>query len=457
MQTNVSAPVERAKTVPFYINRNFVFAWSGQFVSLLGDFVFDTTLLLWVTTIIGAGQSWVPLAVSGLLLAEALPGFLVGPFAGVFVDRWALRSVLLAMDAARALLVALLILCTGVVPLPFVAGGHLALSWQLGAIYVLLFLTGLCSQFFNPARITLGGDIVPEIYRARATGFVQSSTNLALIIAPALAAPLFFLIGLPWLLLFNALSFLFSFSMLSQVHFPQGMVYKTKMETQARHFWREFGDGIRCLVQSRALLTLLITMCLVLFSAGMAAPLGIFFATQNLHISANLYGLLDAASGVGLVIGAVLLGWFGQRIGLARLFAVGTIMVGGLELLYARQNMLWLAGLVLVVQGLPNAAINVAFGPLVLKLTPRAFLGRVFALILPAMNTATLLSTVLTGYLVSTVFQHIHAQFLGIVFGPYDTLISLAGLLSLAAGILALCNLRGVDGVDQPEALSDES
>ena len=148
---------------------------------------------------------------------------------------------------------------------------------------------------------------------------------------------------------------------------------------------------------------------------------------------------------------SALLGWFGQRIGLARLFALGIVLVSVLEILYVRQSIFWLACLILVVQGLPNAAMNVAFGPLVLKLVPREFLGRVWALILPAMNTATLISTALTGYLVSTVFSNFHAQLFGLELSPYDTLMSLAGLLSLGAGIFALFNLRGVDAAEQIE------
>ena len=221
--------------MPFYINRNFVLAWAGQFVSILGDVVFDTTLLLWVTVVIAPGQTWLPLAVSGLLLAETLPGFLVGPLAGVFVDRWPIRPVLLAMDVTRAMLIGLLILSTGIVPLPFISGGHLPPFWQLATIYLVVFLASLCAQFFNPARFTLSGDVVPEVYRARATGFTQASTNMALILGPALAAPLFFLIGLPWLLLFNALSFLFSFSMLFQIRLPQSNPDKKRTTGDTRH------------------------------------------------------------------------------------------------------------------------------------------------------------------------------------------------------------------------------
>jgi MFS family permease len=62
--------------------------WLGQSVSYLGDFVFDTTIVLWISTVIARSQSWAPAAVGGVLIAAAVPTLLLGPVAGVFVDRW---------------------------------------------------------------------------------------------------------------------------------------------------------------------------------------------------------------------------------------------------------------------------------------------------------------------------------------------------------------------------------
>src|SRR5215469_6303647 len=100
------------------INRPFALLWSGQAISILGDFIFNTTLALWIVTRLAANQPWAPLAVSGALVAAALPDLLVGPFAGVFVDRWDRRRTMLRMDALRALLIGLLILLSGLVPVP---------------------------------------------------------------------------------------------------------------------------------------------------------------------------------------------------------------------------------------------------------------------------------------------------------------------------------------------------
>src|SRR5579862_2302885 len=144
------------------INRNFALLWSGQALSILGDMVFTTTLVVWIATQLARGQSWAPLAVTGVLLAAAIPAFLIGPFAGVFVDRMDKRRMMLVMDGMRVFIVAALILATGVIPLPFLPGGRLPLAWTLGAIYAIVFLVNTADQFFRPAMMALIGDIVPE-------------------------------------------------------------------------------------------------------------------------------------------------------------------------------------------------------------------------------------------------------------------------------------------------------
>src|SRR5215472_1411290 len=86
----------------FLINRNFALLFFGFTISSIGDFVFSTTLVLWIAVILAKGQSWAPLAVSGVLVATTVPAFLIGPFAGVFVDRWDKRRTMLVICLLQA-------------------------------------------------------------------------------------------------------------------------------------------------------------------------------------------------------------------------------------------------------------------------------------------------------------------------------------------------------------------
>ena len=213
--------VQPALKAGMLINRNFAWLWTGQAISLPGDWLYETALVLWIATVIARGQPWGPLAVSGVLVAQSIPMLLVRPLAGVFVDRWDKRQTMLRMDALRAVLIALLALAIGALPLPFLSGGRLPAAWQLGAVYGVVFLAGICAQFFNPARLALTGEVVEEERRGRAFGLDYVTENIALIVGPPLGALLFFGVGIQWTLLLNALSFAVSFLCVLRVRPPQ--------------------------------------------------------------------------------------------------------------------------------------------------------------------------------------------------------------------------------------------
>src|SRR6266581_2660925 len=72
----------------FLVNRDFARLWYGQAISSVGDFVFDTTLVIWITYDLLPKSRWAPAAVSALMLCVLGGIIIVGPLAGVFVDRW---------------------------------------------------------------------------------------------------------------------------------------------------------------------------------------------------------------------------------------------------------------------------------------------------------------------------------------------------------------------------------
>lgn len=433
MDTSAASPAPPPKKPPFFINRNFALLWSGQSISNVGDFVFETTLVLWIATIIARGQSWAPLAVSGALAATAIPIFLIGPLAGVFVDRWDKRHLMLAMDASRAILVALL--------LP-VALGTLPAAWQLGAIYAVVFLASICAQFFNPARFVFIGDVVEERYRARASGLGQTTQSLASIIGPPLAAPLLFVVGVQWALIVNALSFVVSLLAILAVHIPRsaGSVQAAPHGT----FFQELGAGLRFFLGNQVLLTFLVTILLVSLGNGALNALGVFFVTENLHAPATLYGFMDAAVGAGAVVGAILASLFAQRLGEARTFWLGLIVTGITIVLLARMVSFPLGVACYALAGLVIAPINVVVGPLILHVTPRAFVGRVMAVINPVSALMAIVSVAVAGTLASTVLRGFHGAVLGLALGPIDTIFTGTGLLVIMGGIYAMVRLHGV-------------
>jgi len=422
-------PARPSRVPRLLVNRDFALLWGGQAVSNLGDWVFNTTLLLWIATGLAHGLSWAPLAVGGVLAARSVPTLLVGPLAGVFADRWDKRRVLLWTDALRALLILALVPASALLPV----------GWQLGAVYGVVVLAAVCQQFFDPARLALIGDVVAEPDRPRASGLEQVTLAFAIVAGPTLAAPLYFGLGVRWALLANALSFALSFAAILRMHLSGSTAAPLDGRT---HALREFADGLRLFARSRALMTLLVAGVLVMLGSGALSALNIFFLTRNLHAPASLYGLLSGATGVGLLVGAVAGGLIAGRAGPARVLWLSLVLLVLLVLLYARLTGVGPALAVSFLIGIPNGTLNVVVDPLLLRLAPRAFVGRASAVLLPAMSLAALVSIALAGLLDSTVLRGFHARLLGLTLGPIDTIFTAAGLLCLAGGLYAMVNLR---------------
>jgi len=166
------------------INRNFALLWWGQAISSVGDYAWDTALVLWVASFLVAGQSWAPLAVSGVVLAATLPQIVVGPLAGVFVDRWEKRQTMVTMAALQAIFAVLLVLPAASFSLPLIGHVQLPLFWRLAVVYTDVAMLSIFAQFFIPAQLALIKDIVPPARQDQALETFQAIQGFAIIIGP---------------------------------------------------------------------------------------------------------------------------------------------------------------------------------------------------------------------------------------------------------------------------------
>jgi MFS family permease len=430
------------------INRNYAWLWLGGTVSSFGDILYDFTLVLWITLFLGRNQPWAPLAVSGVLAASLGTAFLCGPIVGVFVDRANKRRTMLGMDALRAVLVALLIPATNTFPLPFVPAGRLPLTLpltlQLTAIYVIVVLATLSGQFFNPARTALMADIVPDTYRARAAGLGQASQSVALLLAPALAPVLAITVGVEWAIAANALSFVVSFFTILRVH-PPALETSSGREADQRVVegtaLRQFYAGITLVARNRILSTLVISVALVMLGAATINTLDIFFALHNLHAQPQLYGLLSTAMGIGVLAGSILAASLSERLGLVRVFSLSLLAAGALVVAYSRMTSLAPALMLVLVVGIAQATLNTVVAPLMLRVTPRQFVGRVSAIVMSTAALAQLVGTIVTGFLAGQILEDFHLELHGLEFGPFDTIIGAGGVIVVLGAFYALLRL----------------
>ena len=386
------------------INRDYTFLWAGQAISSLGDSIYDLTLIVWIAAIIarqpnGQSASWAPLAVSGVLIAVALPSLVFGPIAGVFVDRWDKKRTMLYADIIRMLLVVLLLLVSGSF-LPWKPD----IAVQLIAIYSTVFLSSICSQFFTPARAVLIGDIVSQEQLGRASGLAQVSQSIAMIMGPPLAAPVLFGFGLQWALLFNALTFLVSFLCVRMVRQPVQAVKSTGPKKQT-NFSSEFIEGLSFSFKNHVLQVLFVVVIVASLGAGAINSLMVFFVTQNLHVNITSVGLLDGFFGVGIIAGSILISTFSSKVKITQMFTLAVLGFGILFLLLARTSNIFVALGILLFLGVAQATINIAIVPIAIGAVPREMLGRALGTLNPLGVLASLISVSLAGYLVSSLFN----------------------------------------------------
>lgn len=423
------------------VNRSYARLWAGQAVSQVGDLVFDTTLVLWVGTVLLSGRSYAPVAVSALLLCVAVATLVVGPLAGVFVDRWDRRRTMLRADLIRAGLVGIL------AAVAFLPANALPVPATLALIYAVVLLSATAAQFFNPARFALIGDVVEgDADRTRAAGIGQATSAFAAIIGPPLAAPLLFTIGLRWALLLNAVSFLVSFAAVRAVRLPGPASDRPAAVPQG--VGRELLAGLRLIGGNRILRAMIVAATVVALGTGAFNALGVFFVIENLRVDPRYYGTLDMGLGIGAIVGALVSSMVASRLGSARLLWVGLLLVGiGLGV-YARMTALAPALVVLTLLGIPLAAINTVVGPLVLRAAPREYVGRVMSVLMPAIQLGSILSMAVAGWLASTVLLDFHASLAGVRLGRVDSIFEVGAVLIVLGALYAAAALREVDRPD---------
>lgn len=388
----------------FLLNRNFTFLAIGQAISNLGDFVYSTTLLVWVFVLTRSAT-----AVSGVLIAQYVPMFLLGPVAGVFVDRWNRRTTMIVTDLLRMIVALLPLFVTDTLRLP--------------TIYLSVFLISACSRFFTPARAGITQVIVTSEQQPQAAAVGQATFALAMVLGPTLATPLFFAVG-PFVACgLNATSFLTSALCLVAICAPQEALHPSfpAKKSGLRALGSELLAGLRLIVATRVLLVAVGMALIAMLGAGAIEALGVIFVSQRLQVSTSLYGPLTATGGIGILVGAVLAGLLTKKITSKAMLAGSVFLLGLGFVIYGFQTWYVAAFLVYFLLSVPNGGVEVGFAPMMMNAVPHTMIGRVQAVMETVMFGTSLVSIVLAG---------LAGQFVSvwIIFVVSGILMALAGL-----------------------------
>jgi MFS family permease len=387
----------------------------GQGLKYIAFFLYSTLLLTWIFELTGSS-----LAVSAVVIATTLPACIVGPIAGVFVDRWKRRTIMV---------VTIMILIVAVIP-PLLVPTTL----RLFAIYGSAILASASSCFFMPATSGLLQTLVPEHQQNQAAYLSKALYTGGFVVGPAMAPVLFFAVGaitssmLVIVLFALAAGCLLILSLPLEEDKPANQPEQSHTPLQsARAIGEELLVGIRFIAHTRVLFILLAASCLEMFGSSVFNALNIIFVTRQLHVDVQFLGPINAAIGIGTLIGVVIMGFLMKWIASRWLFAGGILLLGIGVMFYAWQTAFFPALFIIGLACIPQSGIDVGLGPILIRATPTHIIGRVQSVVETAMLVVTVPSLLLAGYV---------GQFLSI-----DMLFLLAGGCIATGGIIAFFGL----------------
>jgi MFS family permease len=357
-------------------DRYFLCLWSGQLISQLADKV-----LLVLLIAIATSDSYISYSVpvnsreSMIMIASTLPAIFFGSIAGIYVDRYPKRMVLIGCNILRGILV---------LTIPF-------LPKMLILLLTITFLISIFTQFFAPAEQSAIPLLVPESYLMSANALFTLTMMGSMIVGFAIGAPLLklFDLGFTSLLKINfgqelLVGGMYIIAGLVLVFLPKNEVIQLGDRS---HIWADLKDSLKYLKRNPLISGAILQ--LVIFYGVFAALLKLSTNLSEI-ITGNRtdFGYLLAATGIGMAIGAVILGNLGDRFAHRPLPLVGFIGMALMLVMLAFVQDLRLALVLTVILGFNGALVAVPMLTVIQKYTPENMRGKVFGLLNNAENVA---------------------------------------------------------------------
>lgn len=367
--------------------KKYIVFWLSQSVSQLGSAMTGYALILWVYTIKHSA-----LTVSLMSFCNYVPYIVVSLFAGTFVDRHSKKKIMLVSDGIAAICSALVFLLN--------FGGGL----QIWHIYLVNAVIGFMNAFQGPASSVAIGRIVPKEKLANVSGMNSFSTNLTMVLTPVLAALLYALGGLKFVLIIDLTSFAIAFLVLLFLIFiPE----YTEVGKQNDSIFAGCKEGYVFLIQNKGIFMIVVTMALLNFFSRLTyenilSPMVLARSGDN----AMALGAVNAVMGIGGIVGGIIVsaGKISKdNMKMIYVSAALSFLFGDLLMGTGRNPIVWaVAGLA---ASLPIPFINAGQNVVLYKKVPDEMQGRVFA-VRNAIQFSTIpVGILLGGYLADYVFE----------------------------------------------------
>ncbi len=316
--------------------------------------------------------------VAALLVADFVPIIVIGLLLGSVVDRFSRRKLMIASDLLR---------CAVFVALPFTTGPL--------QVVALACVAGFATGFFRPALYAGLPNLVDDDDLADANGIFQAAENITWMLGPLLGGVLLSFSTTDIAYWFNAVTFLASALLIARIA-------ERKLQTEkalSEGHWRDLAAGFRLAGRSRALLTVIVGWSLAMLAIGNSDVAEVELAKVAFGAGNFGFGLLMAASGLGLILGSFGAGWATDRFGTAVTYAGSiALMSVGLGVTAVAPNV-WVAAVFVIAFGLGNGIAVVVNSLLIQRGTPDHLRGRAFTLAMSVTYSAVFIGMLVGGFI----------------------------------------------------------
>jgi predicted MFS family arabinose efflux permease len=375
--------------------RNFGLLWIAGLISMIGDWVLFVGLPVEIYRRTGS-----TLATAGMVLASLVPSIVLGSIAGVFVDRWDRRRLMVVINILLAISL-----------LPLMAIDALGI-WV--AYAVLVAASGL-AQLFEPAEVAL----LPNLLEGGETDLVVANSlngmnrQLARIVGPAIGGVAVAAGGLIAVTLLDAVSFVVAAALIWLIRSSRTRAERPSadhhgsVEKDAASAWTrlraEWRQGLDLVLHNPILRALLVFFVITRVGEGLTATLFVPWATGALHTDAAGYGWLLSTQAVGGLAGAFVVGRFGRNVQPLRLLVTSAVVFGLIDLVLFTYPAFFpvlapaLVGMVIV--GVPAAAMGAAQATLQQTEASDSHRGRVVGALMAVGAAGSLVGAIAAGFL----------------------------------------------------------
>jgi DHA3 family macrolide efflux protein-like MFS transporter len=308
--TDTTATTGRVAYGRLFGNRSFVALWLGQTISFLGDYFNWLAVPIMVERLTGSA-----LMVGLSVMSNTLPMLLLGPIAGVFVDRWDRKWTMVVSDLLRAALVLMCLL--------------VRTADQVWIYYVVGFLMSCVSRFFFPAQNAMLPLIVPDKDDLlAANGLMQTVQTVGMLAGGALAGFLIGLLGEQVAFVIDSATYVVSAAAITTMAVLRTTKGQQAAGGQLAAVWAEIRDGVVYLFGSRTMVGVLICLSVVQLGVGALQVVWVPYLERTFGVGAEGLGIVDSIQGAGMIVGGVAMGFLTARMSKTAMIAWGLGLIG---------------------------------------------------------------------------------------------------------------------------------